>query len=170
MDDIEDFLKRAAQRRQAKASQSSPAPPPAPRPEYSDSRTERRPRNVPSDDTPIQATLVDEATEPLNEHLQQIERQRIRVLVQAAKRRAGGTVKPVSMAEDSVPTVTAPTPTAQVDRNAMPATMMIRPVTITGDDAGFTAMDRLVTMLRQPEGMLQAVLLQEILRRPTERW
>jgi hypothetical protein len=154
-DDIEDFLRRAAQRRQAKPAQPKPPAPP-PRPEYTDSRTERLPRNVVADDAPIRAVLIEEVAEPVSKHVKQLEKQRRQAEKATAVRRAGGTVKPVE-----------PMSAAYVPADRAPS---IAPQTSTGDDAGFTAADRLITMLQKPEGMLQAILLQEILTRPQHRW
>ena len=53
--DLEDFLKRAAERRQAKAAQQ--APPKRVPPQYSDSRTERVPRPAPTNDV-VEAQIV----------------------------------------------------------------------------------------------------------------
>ncbi len=167
-DDIEDFLKRAAQRRQAKSAQApppkpappKPAPPrPAPvaqsRPEYTSARTERIPRNHPDNEVPMQAILVDEdVVEPVSKHVSQLKRERVNATKAAEVRRAGGAVKPVAVQAYVVPE-RAPNVASKVS---------------TGDNAGFTATDRLITMLRQPEGMMQAILLNEILTRPEHRW
>jgi len=161
-DDIEDFLKRAAQRRQAKA---SPSPPPNPaafppqRPEYTSARSERIPRNRPENEKPMQAILIeDEAVEPVAKHVTQLQKERLKALREAEARRAGGTVKPVDQKPASQ-TYVVPERAANV-----------APKVTTGDNQGFTATDRLVTMLRQPEGMMQAILLNEILTRPEHRW
>ena len=161
-DDIEDFLKRAAQRRQAKASQSTPPKPAqlAPqRPEYTSARSERIPRNRPENERPMQAILIeDEVVEPVAKHITALQKERLRVAKEAATRRAGGTVRPVDQKVVSQ---------AYVVPDRAPN---VAPKVTTGDDNGFTATDRLVTMLRQPEGMMQAILLNEILTRPEHRW
>lgn len=186
-DDIEDFLKRAAQRRQAKTtpakpaadpaqaplsqppqaqrSQAAPAQPtssprPAPsRPEYTSARSERIPRNRPEEEPPLQAILVEEEGRPAGqgvaEHMQRLKKQRTKATKEADNRRAGGSVQPVVPASQYVVPERAPS---------------VAPQITTGDNSGFTASDRLITMLRQPEGMLQAILLQEILTRPEHRW
>ncbi|MGV3483227.1 MAG: hypothetical protein ACO1RT_02280 [Planctomycetaceae bacterium] len=155
--DIEDFLKRAAQRRQGKAPPSPPSQA-APRPEYTDARTERIARYQSDEDVPMQATLVDEGpSQSVAEQLRAIEQQRLQALKEAAARRAGGSVRPVDSHGPSpyVAPVRAPS---------------VAPQTATGDQAGFTVADRLVTMLQKPEGMMQAILLQEIMNRPLHRW
>lgn len=178
-DDIEDFLKRAAQRRQAKST-SAPTPPgpaqaqplparPAPvkpvatqRPEYTDARTERIPRNRADQERPLQAILIDD-DDPgtgVAEHMEKLKKQRTKAAKAAEAKRAGGTVKPVT-----------PAPVASSASYVAPERApSVAPQTTTGDNAGFTVSDRLITMLRQPEGMMQAILLQEILKRPEHRW
>ena len=161
-DDIEDFLKRAAQRRQAKAAQTPPPKPAAvapQRPEYTSARSERVPRNRPENEVPVQAILIeDEAVEPVAKHISQLQKERLKAARETAARRAGGTVKPVDTKAVSQAYV-VPERAANV-----------APKVTTGDNQGFTATDRLVTMLRQPEGMMQAILLNEILTRPEHRW
>jgi hypothetical protein len=179
-DDIEDFLKRAAQRRQAKTTPSKPAadpaqaplspapqaqraqaPPARPassRPEYTSARSERIPRNRPEEEQPLQAILIEESTpagQGVAEHMQRLKKQRSKATKDADTRRAGGSVQPVVPASQYVVPERAPS---------------VAPQITTGDNSGFTASDRLITMLRQPEGMLQAILLQEILTRPEHRW
>ena len=174
-DDIEDFLTRAAQRRQAKTTPAKPAadpvqaqpvqrtqaPPARPvssRPEYTSARSERIPRNRPEEEQPLQAILVEESTpagQGVAEHMQRLKKQRTKATKEADSRRAGGSVQPVVPASQYVAPERAPS---------------VAPQTTTGDNSGFTASDRLITMLRQPEGMLQAILLQEILTRPEHRW
>jgi hypothetical protein len=160
-DDIEDFLKRAAQRRQAKAAQTPPAKPipVAPqRPEYTSARTERVPRNRVENDVPMQAILIDdEVSEPVAKHLTQLKNERLNAAKAAEARRAGGSVRPVD------PVVSRPYTAPERAPN-------VAPKVSSGDNMGFTATDRLITMLRQPEGMMQAILLNEILTRPEHRW
>lgn len=153
--DIEDFLKRAAQRRQAKSSQT-PVPPVKP---YATIPSDRTPRNRGDVVVPMQAILLDDnhSGEPVAKHMQAIEKERLRAAKDAVTRRAGGTVKPVQLPTSL--TYVVPERTASV-----------APQTSTGDNMGFTVADRLITMLRQPEGMMQAMLLQEILQRPEHRW
>lgn len=160
-DDIEDFLKRAAQRRQAKSTQPAPVPlaPASSRPEYTNARLERIPRSRNDDDQPVQAVLVDEreSRESVARQLRAADQQRLQAVRVTAARRAGGTVKPVE-------------PAVQPSYAAAERAPSIAPQTARGDNMGFTAADRLVTMLQKPEGMFQAILLQEILQRPEHRW
>ena len=155
-DNIEDFLKRAAQRRQSKTV-PAPQPPSGRRPEYTDARTERGPRHRSEEESaPLQAILVDEVpSQSVAEQLRAAEQQRLQALRAAAARRAGGVVKPAAAQSASVST---------------PRAASVAPQILTSNDAGFTAADRLVTMLQHPEGMLQAILLNEVLKRPEHRW
>jgi hypothetical protein len=162
--DIEEFLKRAAQRRQAKTPQvPAPAPVSTPRPEYTSAKTERIPR-AKQDDTPVQAILLedDEVIESVARHLKGLDTQRAAKTREANQRRAGGTVKPVEPAQGAA--------SREVVYEAPKRAPSVAPQTIVGDNAGFTVADRLVTMLQKPEGMMQAMLLNEILKRPEERW
>ncbi len=159
--DIEEFLRRAAQRRQAKAAQTPPPPAAATRrPEYTTARTERMPRNRTDEEIPVAAILLDDEdySEPVAKHVQVLDQQRQRAERADAARRAGGTVKPVPVA---IPEVAYAVPERQAS---------LAPQTITTDGAGFSVADRLITMLRQPDGLMQAILLKEILQRPEERW
>lgn len=160
--DIEEFLKRAAQRRQTKPAQA-PSPPATPRPEYTDAKLERIPRNR-EDDAPVQAILIEEnsAGESVAAHMKGLSKQRAQSERKADQRRAGGTVKPVEP-----PVSTKPSEGSYVPKTRAPS---VAPQTVLGDDSGFTVADRLVTMLQKPEGMMQAMLLQEILKRPEDRW
>jgi hypothetical protein len=173
-DDIEDFLKRAAQRRQTKSSSSTtpsnaaanttPAKPLAtPRPEYTNAKTERVPRNRVENEQPIQAILIEDDNntgQGVAKHMESLKKQRTKATKVADAKRAGGTVKPIPAA-----------PLASTGAYVVPERApSIAPQTMTGDNAGFTVSDRLITMLRQPEGMMQAILLQEILNRPEHRW
>jgi len=171
-DEIEEFLKRAAQRRQSKAA-GKPAPPaPKPRPEYTDARSERLPRAEPineprpknrRDEEVVDAIVLEDPLDgqSVAEHVKGLKRERATRSSEAKARRSGGSVAPV----DAVPVVT------QVDPNApRQRAPSIAPQTAIADNGGITPIDRLITLLRQPDGMVQAVLLQEILKRPTDRW
>jgi len=164
--DIEEFLKRAAQRRQTKPAQVPP-PPAVPRSEYTDAKLERIPRNR-EDDAPVQAILIEEesagesAGESVAAHMKGLSKQRAQSVRKENERRAGGTVKPVEP-----PVIGKLSDSAYVPQTRAPS---IAPQTVLGDDSGFTVADRLVTMLQKPEGMMQAMLLQEILKRPEDRW
>jgi len=162
--DIEEFLRRAAQRRQAKSSQAPASSPPSvsARPEYTSAKSERIPRNR-DDEAPIQAVLVDEDvfSESVADHMKGLSKKRAQTTKQSDERRAGGTVKPVE------PPSMVSGDSFYVAKERAPS---VAPQTVVGDASGFTVADRLVTMLRQPEGMMQAILLQEILKRPEDRW
>ncbi len=168
MDDIEDFLRRAAERRQAKASQSpAPASKPKPAPEYTDARAERMPRKRDEEPAPIQAILVEEHNEPLADHLAQVKRQRQVVAAKADKRRAGGSVKPMTPPVTAAPASSrAASPPLQKPAGQRLGSSQ----TQSASRSPGTAADGLIELLKRPEGIAQAFLLQEILRRPTERW
>lgn len=139
--DLEDFLRRAAQRRQAKAAQQQqPAQQQRPRsrPQYSDSRTERIVQAV-DDDIPV-AEVVEDDTSSL-----------------AARRRRLEQSKKAAEQAEAAKRVRSAKPSAR------PATAATIPL------AGSAAQD-LLRILRQPGGIKQAILLREILDRPEHRW
>ncbi|MFG0263257.1 MAG: hypothetical protein ACF788_12770 [Novipirellula sp. JB048] len=159
--DLEDFLRRAAQRRQANAAgQSAATPPPAasrpaasradapaPRrkPQYSDSRTER----VTSDHAEeiLVAEVVQETQEkpsPWQERQRKIEQAK-RAAVQAEADAAAALKKVKASNRAKSP------PASEAE---------------TSDDL---AAD-LLRLLQSPAGIRQAVLLREILDRPIDRW
>ena len=166
-DDIEEFLKRAAQRRQAKTSQAAAAAPPPPpkRPEYTDSRSERMPRNESNnrrDDVPVQAILVDEVEANPGRVAEVVRgnqnRSPARQRVPREKKRRNPDDNPVQkipVAEIVMP-VAAPPP--------------VQTAYTIDDGTGTNVADRLMTMMRKPDGLMQAILLKEILTRPEHRW
>ncbi|MDA9858027.1 hypothetical protein N9D23_07885 [Rubripirellula sp.] len=144
--DLEDFLRRAAQRRQAKAAQANqPAAAPRKRPQYSNSRTERVTRTVETQatDEVLVAEVVDHHS--TNQY----------------DRRETGTQR--QQAE-----------TAQKQAEAA-ATRSAAGQSSTKNDAASSALNsqagiELLAALRSPGGVRQAILLREILDRPTHRW
>ncbi len=145
--DLEDFLRRAAQRRQAKAAPSpQPTDRPRPRPQYTDSRTERTVRNIDAEEAydEVLAAQVIEAEDPNSiaarrRRLEQAQAEAARAQAEAAEklqkagmgsRSAGGTAAAI---------------TGQTDAD-------------------------LLTALASRTGLRQAILLREILDRPTHRW
>ncbi len=155
-DNIEDFLRRAAERRQAKAAQApKPAPAPA-RPEYTNSRTERLPKAELVDEAPLQAILVESpeqgASVPQHVLMHQVERARAQ---QARKKKKGeGTVKPVG-------------PPATV----ITAAEIANPTSQAADQANVdNPVQQLMELMKRPGGMTQAIIMNEILARPEHRW
>lgn len=145
--DLEDFLRRAAQRRQQKAAQAQPQPQPkrVP-PQYSDSRTERivRPVNLddqgPLDQPVLAAEIVDDDSSLYAQRMQKVE----------DARRAAASAKRV--ADDLARRSSQKTPSAG----------SLGPTGVPIQD--------LVNLLRQPGGIQQAILLREIFDRPEHRW
>ncbi|MGB0599412.1 MAG: hypothetical protein ACPGLY_22230 [Rubripirellula sp.] len=144
--DLEDFLRRAAQRRQAKAAQANqPAATPRQRPQYSNSRTERVTRTVETQatDEVVVAEVVDHhSTNQYDRRETRTERQR--------------------------------TDTAKKQAEAA-ATRSAAGKAPTKSDAASSALNsqagiELLAALRSPRGVRQAILLREILDRPTHRW
>jgi hypothetical protein len=140
-DDIEAFLKRAAQRRQAAANaqpSAPPTPPRPPKPEYTNSRTERLAKPFAAQEEPVLEAeivydenpanlIVDQADERMAEHIQQ------------------------SFTSDIGQF--SPTDSAGAKTN----------VTSAG-------VSELAKLLQQTDGLKMAVLLREVLDRPTHRW
>ncbi len=145
--DLEDFLRRAAQRRQAKAAQQRGGPGGQPaaksrtRPQYTDSRTERLVRADEADEV-LMAEIVEEEDESIASRMRRLEQ---------AKRAA-------AEAE------------AELEKKARAAKGGGRARArseklLTGNPA-----DDLIRMLQQPGGIQRAILLKEILERPEDRW
>lgn len=146
--DLEDFLKRAAQRRQANASQQqqqqqSAASSRPKRREYTDSRKERLPQADQGEDLEevMLAEIVGDHQTPLAEKQQETE---------AAKKRA---------AEAEAAAQQQAAKTQKSAGGAAPASPL-----------GKNPAEELRQMLKQPGGLRQAILLKEILDRPEHRW
>ena len=144
--DLEDFLKRAAERRQAKAVQKNPSSKRVP-PQYSNRSSER----VPPVNDIVEATIVEEviaadlvsSRKPVQERSArelQARQQEKPVIVAAAPREPG--------------------PYHSHERASYETNLRA---------AGFSAAD-LINLLKHPEGVQQAILLREILDRPEHRW
>jgi len=143
--DLEDFLKRAAERRQAKAVEKKPSSKPAP-PQYSDRRSERVPPEV--QDEIVEATIVAEvASDGLS------------------ARRAEQEHRDEQARHHAKPAIVEAKPQE-------PETASFYELDSSGTNlnaVGFSAAD-LIMLLRQPGGVQQAILLREILDRPEHRW
>ena len=160
--DLEDFLRRAAARRQTKTGgqpsqpnqpqQQGPAERPATRRrEYTNRHRERVPQATEVAEEPIAAEIVSDELESLSDQRRRIE---------AAKQRAENIRQ---QAND-----TLPQPALSNQSGATTSTGATRPTGATMS-TGNTAED-LLRMLRHPGGLRQAVLLREILDRPEHRW
>ena len=155
--DLEDFLKRAAERRQAKATEKNRPPKRVP-PQYSDSRSERVPHNPPLEATVVEEVVVAEvvrASQPARKEPSLAERSKERSK-ERAKERAKERGTPTA---DIMP---APLPAAN-----QPYERASRSTNV--ESVGFSAAD-IIELLKQPGGVQQAILLREILDRPEHRW
>ena len=145
--DLEDFLRRAAQRRQAKVAQDRASEQTGQqsgrgRPEYSNRKTERQVSTA--HDDVLTAEIIEEddlVTAPVS----RLEKARIA----AAQDDPGGMASQARRSR-----------AASVTRNPRSSG-----VAITEDPVQY-----LISMLKQPGGIRQAILLKEILERPEHRW
>ena len=145
--DLEDFLRRAAARRQQKATQEKQQAQQQQRPEppqYSDSRTERVARPVEPVDEVLVADVVEDTTNSYAAQLQRIEDTK-RAAAQAQRE----SKRSASEAEAKLLT-----------KNRHSST-----VDVTG-----SAAHDLINMLKRPGGIQQAILLREVFDRPEHRW
>jgi hypothetical protein len=149
--DLEDFLRRAAQRRRAKEAQERGGPgsqggqrsASKTRPQYSNSRTERIVSPVEADEV-LEAELVEEEShDSIAERMRRLE---------AARRAAAETHAPLGSLRHDEPKQQAKTPLG------------------TGKFFSGDPAQDLVRLLREPQGIQQAILLKEILDRPDHRW
>lgn len=142
--ELEDFLRRAAERRQAKAAQQQQQAAPAkrPRPQYSDRARER-------------VTRVDEADEILTAEIVSSP--------SPAEDAIASRIRRVEEAKEVA---------AQIEADVAKKTKkMGKPASAAPGLAlsGNMAED-LIRMLRKPGGIQQAILLREVLDRPEHRW
>ncbi len=146
--DLEDFLRRAAERRREKAAERPAPQPRRQRPEYTDSRRER-------DADPIEVAEIveDSDEEPENAMTRAIaaQRRQIREAERQAER-IRAQAKPASRERDPSRgnQKTTPEPPAQP---SLPASL-----------------DELAEILSTPGGLRQAILMKEVLERPEHRW
>ena len=139
--DLEDFLRRAAQRRQAKAAQQSQPAPKRQPPQYSDRRTERL---VPARETDevLTAEIVEDDPNSFSARLRRIEEaKQAAAKAEAAKKLAKVKGKSTRSKGSGVAVALSENPTQE-----------------------------LIRMLRTSGGIRQAILLREILDRPEHRW
>lgn len=165
--DIEDFLRRAAERRQARqANRPAPAAPPA-RPEYSDARRERMSRPRAEDDDLVVAEVVDES---MSRKLAELREAQARA--QAVRTVAATTPTPLAQRPGLAERAAA---RAQARRS--PGLAPIRPTPAASvttaaalPSVQSAAMFELHEALKTPHGLRNAMLLHEILARPEHRW
>lgn len=174
--DIEDFLKRAAQRRQARqGSQPPPPPPPRPRPEYSNARNERITRAQDEDD--IEPALLEE---PLAQRLQELKRKQLAAqTAQTAKRRGSAERRDQSPARDqrgnaergTLKQSSAAKRAAASPKQASPPTSVAAATAqAAAAPVETTPVEELMRLLQTPQGLRNAFLMREILDRPEHRW
>lgn len=150
--DLEDFLRRAAERRKAKeggggGQPQRPPQQPAARPAQGPpDRPQQRPqqqRQRPPEPEPVLVAEVVEIPDPF-----QVRREQIAEAKAAAEKAKAAAAKQASQLP------------ATASGKAKPA-----PIESTGNVA-----KDLIQMLRRPGGISQAILLREILERPEHRW
>ncbi len=141
--DLEDFLRRAAQRRQAKAVEQPKAEAPVKRaPQYSDSRSERIARVVDDAEEILTAEIVDDDGTSIAARMLRLEE---------AKRAAGHAEQAAAAKMRKV-------------RGMLPRQQKTVKA-ITGNPV-----KDLIAAMQRPGGVQQAILLKEILDRPSHRW
>lgn len=146
-DDLEDFLRRAAQRRQAKAASQAQAAPPQGRssrpPQYSNARRERIVSSIDDEEEILAAEIVDDdINTSIAERMRRIAE--VKRVAESAEAEAAKKLRQVRG-------------------------MLARSEVATTKFTGNPVQDLLAT-LNQPGGLQQAVLLREILDRPVDRW
>jgi hypothetical protein len=141
--DLEDFLRRAAQRRQAKAAQQSEPAPRRQPPQYSDRRTERLVQARDTDEV-LTAEVVQDDSSSIAARMRRIEEAK----KAAAKAEAEAAEKLAKARGKSI-------------RSKSPSVAVAMPENQT---------QSLIRMLRDSGGIRQAILLREILDRPEHRW
>lgn len=161
--DLEDFLKRAAERRQAKAAQQKQsAPQKRVPPQYSDRRTERAPRPVPDAEI-VEAQVVSASSAEKVVVAQPVSGNQVpsRQAKRTQRRPATKDAARDRLARDAK---------AKAEDNSN-STPYAQSTATTGSQqaVGFSAED-LVAMLKRPGGVQQALLLREIFDRPEHRW
>ena len=148
--DLEDFLRRAAARRQKQAGEqqrSTPAPERPSQPEHSNRRPERRPRPRVEErqEEIITAEIVEDS-----------------ISIAARSRRVEATRRAAKEAKQSVRKKRRVGTLAQV---AKP-----EPSQPTAAQSADETRTNLIAALKRPGGIQQAILLREILDRPVHRW
>ncbi|MEZ6090948.1 MAG: hypothetical protein R3C05_23595 [Pirellulaceae bacterium] len=149
-DDIEAFLRRAAQRRKEQAGRKQPAPP-RPRPEYTDSRTERQVQRERPEDIVVEAELIDDTAglsqlaghHLKNEHL----------------------ASQIEMADEKMEAHLTKVFDHSVGKLGPGQSFDASQAMAEGDIA-----KTLISLLQSPQGLQQALLLREVIDRPTHRW
>ncbi|HBV66385.1 MAG TPA: hypothetical protein DEF45_25565 [Rhodopirellula sp.] len=172
--DLEDFLKRAAERRQAKAAQQKQsAPQKRVPPQYSDRRTERAPRPL-HDAEVVEAEVVEAQVVSASSADKVVVAQAMTENQRSSKQAIRPVRQKVAKSNAAVPSRLAREAKASSkvfsadNSNSMP---YAEPTATNGSQqsTGLSAED-LIAMLKRPGGVQQAILLREILDRPEHRW
>ena len=158
--DLEDFLRRAAQRRAEKAQQQAPAQPQRPTPEYSSRRQERIIREEPED--VVMAEVVEEDEVSVR---RQREIEKAKQLAARARNQAKQQKRQATQAKAKPKTSTRTKAKSKASAAGKTASSAPASPVVTGNMA-----EDLIAMLRRPGGIQQAILLREILDRPEHRW
>lgn len=171
--DIEDFLRRAAQRRQARQGNKPQAPPQRRRPEYTDARRERLPSRPAEDDDLVVAEVVEE---PMGRKLAELRRAQEQAMREAA---AAAETRRVSerVADHSLtPRVDSNARTGRGDVPVTPLAGGLAKPSVTDateppdEFVDPLTLEELRESLLTPHGLRNAVLMREILDRPEHRW
>ena len=184
--DIEDFLRRAAERRQQRQAGKAPAPPVArQRPEYSDASRERNVSRRDEDDDLDDVLPAEAIEEPLSRRIAELKRKQ----AEAQSTRSVG--RESSVGRNSPQTQNRNAPPAQIrgsnSRGAEPkeprraAAKADDPIATIAPAKSYAApppasttvgvgIPELLRMLQTPHGLRNAILIREILERPEHRW
>lgn len=156
--DLEDFLRRAAQRRQQKTAQQKEqaGPPRRTRPEYSNAKTERIARPVEPDDPIVTAEIVDEVAQSRAARSRQAQA-RENEARQAHARRLEQAERAAAEAKAEIAAALQTAGNRAAGRTQLAAR---RPEPLR----------ELVRGLLRPGGIQQAILMREIMDRPEHRW
>jgi len=183
--DLEDFLKRAAERRQSRQAKTPPQPQqrPAARPEYTDARRERTVRPPAGDDDEIVVAQVIE--EPLAKRIAELQRKQAEAQSARHANREGSASRREAHPVESAMAENDRKRVARRDAGRAESAAMSRPrsdapaskAAALGESASaaehFDAdslIDELVASLKSPQGLRKAMLMREILDRPEHRW
>ena len=156
--DLEDFLRRAAARRQAKAGQA--AAPAQPQPQQQQSRAQRARQEYTNRNTERQVRQEDiVVAEVVEEDPFAARRQKIA----NAKKLAAKARAQANKAENKQKAAKA---SAKQAAKSAKAASKSKSAAKVGPELGGAPIDDLLKLIRQPNGIQQAVLLREILDRP----
>ena len=172
--DLEDFLKRAAERRQAKATQQKQSTPQkrVP-PQYSDRRTERAPRPLPDDEV-VEAEVVEAQVVSASSTENVVLAQAVAENQVSAKQASRSVRRKAAKTNAAAPSRLAREAKANSkggsddNSNSMPYSQST--ATKGSQQSNGLSAEDLVAMLKRPGGVQQAILLREILDRPEHRW